>query len=306
VPAKQRGSVLRLADGWAYRLASDEHGRRRQVGGFQSKGEARAACDRHVTRVLDPLAHVSRDATLTELVDDYLDHHQADPVTIAKLRRQLKSAIATFGDRRLSELHPRDLGSWRARLSEGSRHDLFRALRQVLEQAVRWTWLAENPARAVKNPRPRRREVVPFESWEEIEAVVAELDPRFAAISDLRRRHRAQARGMDRARTARRRPARGSRLRSPRLLAGTLEALREVESPAKARPAASESPGRPGHPSPGVLTRRCSFRPREAATSKARSGEGIIGHPGSSRPESSIAASMTYGTRSPASRSRQA
>jgi integrase len=183
MPSVQRGSVFKLEGGlWAYRLAQDEHERRRQVGGFRTKGEARRACDEHVARVLNPFAHVVRDVTLKELVDDYLAQHQADPVTIAKLRRQLKAATVAFGERKLTELHPRDLGAWRARLSEGSRHDLFRALRQVLEQAVRWKWLDENPARAVKNPKPRRREVVPFESWEKIEAVTAELDPRFAAI----------------------------------------------------------------------------------------------------------------------------
>jgi integrase len=183
MPSVQRGSVLKLRGGlWAYRLAQDEHGRRRQVGGFQTKGEARAACDGHVARVLDPHTSVRRDPPLAELVDGYLEQHQADPVTIAKLRRQLRHATASFGDRKLSELHPHDLGSWRARLSEGSRHDVFRALRQVLEQAVRWRWLDENPARAVKNPKPRRPEVVPFESWAHIEALAAELDPRFAAI----------------------------------------------------------------------------------------------------------------------------
>jgi integrase len=183
MPSVQRGSVFKLAGGlWAYRIARDENGERRQVGGFKTKGEARAACDRHVARILDPFTVAHRDPTLTELVADYLEQHQADPVTIAKLRRQLKQATAVFGERKLSELHPRDLGAWRARLSEGSRHDLFRALRQVLEQAVRWHWLDENPAKMVKNPKPRRAEVVPFESWTEVEAVAAELDPRFAAI----------------------------------------------------------------------------------------------------------------------------
>lgn len=183
MPSVQRGSVFKLAGGqWAYRLASDEHGERRQVGGFKTKGEARAACDRHVARVLDPFTVTHRDPTLAELVDDYLDQHQADPATIAKLRRQFRQATAAFGERKLSELHARDLSVWRARLSEGSRHDLFRALRQVLEQAVRWHWLDENPARIVKNPKPRRAEIVPFESWAEVEAVAAELDPRFAAI----------------------------------------------------------------------------------------------------------------------------
>lgn len=156
---------------WAYRLAQDEQGSRRQVGGFGTKGEARAACDRHVARVLDPHTLARRDPTLAELVDGYLEQHQADPVTIAKLRRQLRHTTAAFGDRKLSELHPHDLGAWRARLSEGSRHDVFRAARQVLEQADRWRWLDENPARAVKNPKPRRPEVVPFDSWAHIEAV---------------------------------------------------------------------------------------------------------------------------------------
>jgi integrase len=184
MPSVQRGSVFKLGGGtWAFRIARDEHGRRRQVGGFRTKGEARDALDVALERVrLGPLAAARRDRTLTALVDEYLAQHQADEATIAKLRRQLKLATAVFGDRRLVELHPRDLGAWRARLSEGSRHDVFRALRQVLEQAVRWKELEENPAAAVKNPKPPRPDVRPFESWADVEAIVDELDPRFAAI----------------------------------------------------------------------------------------------------------------------------
>lgn len=66
--------------------------------------------------------------------------------------------------------------------TQGSRHDVFRAFRQVLEQAARWRWIERNPARDVKNPRPKRPEVAPFASWDEVEAVAAELDPRYAAI----------------------------------------------------------------------------------------------------------------------------
>jgi hypothetical protein len=52
MPSLQRGSVFKLDGGqWAYRLARDEHGRRRQVGGFRTKGEARAASDRHLERI---------------------------------------------------------------------------------------------------------------------------------------------------------------------------------------------------------------------------------------------------------------
>jgi integrase len=52
----------------------------------------------------------------------------------------------------------------------------------VLEQATRWRRIDENPARYVKNPKPKPPTIEPFESWEEIDAIADELDPRFAAI----------------------------------------------------------------------------------------------------------------------------
>lgn len=74
------------------------------------------------------------------------------------------------------------MAAWRRTLSEKSRSDVFRALRQVLEQAARWGWIGENPARYIRNPKPKRPEIQPFVSWEEIEAIADEFDPRFAAI----------------------------------------------------------------------------------------------------------------------------
>ncbi|HEX7254425.1 MAG TPA: hypothetical protein VF236_00710 [Gaiellaceae bacterium] len=69
---------------------------------------------------------------------------------------------------------------------------MFRALRQVLEQAERWQWIDQNPARYVKNPKPKRPEVQPFTSWAEVEAVADELDQRFAAphLRDVESRRR--------------------------------------------------------------------------------------------------------------------
>jgi len=52
----------------------------------------------------------------------------------------------------------------------------------VLEAAVRWKWIDENPAVLVKNPEPRRGEIDPFESWEEIDAIAAELDYVYASL----------------------------------------------------------------------------------------------------------------------------
>jgi len=51
--------------------------------------------------------------TLAELVDEYLEIHQAEPVTIAKLRWLLGKAIATLVEVRLAELSPKDVYAWR-------------------------------------------------------------------------------------------------------------------------------------------------------------------------------------------------
>jgi integrase len=92
-----------------------------------------------------------------------------------------KKATAAFGDVRLRELLPDEIGAWAKRLPEGHRHDAMVAFRQVLNAGVRWKLIDENPAKLVPNPLPRRAEIRPFESWEEIEAVAEELGP-FEAI----------------------------------------------------------------------------------------------------------------------------
>jgi hypothetical protein len=47
--------------------------------------------------------------TLGELVDEYLEMHQAEPVTIAKLCWLLGEATAVLGDVRLAELSPKTM-----------------------------------------------------------------------------------------------------------------------------------------------------------------------------------------------------
>jgi integrase len=52
----------------------------------------------------------------------------------------------------------------------------------VLTRAVVWDWLVDNPAKRVPNPQRRAKEKRPFESWEEVEAVAAQLRPAYAAM----------------------------------------------------------------------------------------------------------------------------
>jgi integrase len=129
----------------------------------------------------EPLwAYLSRSLTLAELVEIYLAQHDVEPVTIAKLRWLLAKAVAAFGDRSVADIRSEEIAAWRIALSPGYRFDATQALRQVLARAVVLGMIDVNPAKlGVDNPSPRRREQRPFESWAELDAVAANLSPRY-------------------------------------------------------------------------------------------------------------------------------
>jgi integrase len=166
--------------------------KRVQRGGFASERVAAEALERELER-LRREQRVSRSLTLTELVEAYLEQHDVEPVTIEKLRWLLGKAVAAFGERPVGELRSQEIAAWRIGLSPGYRFDATQALRQVLSRAVVWGMIDVNPAKlGVDNPSPRRREQRPFESWAELDAVAANLTPRyrpmvfFAAATGLR------------------------------------------------------------------------------------------------------------------------
>jgi hypothetical protein len=96
--------------------------------------------------------------------------HQAEPVTIAKLRWLLGKATSTLGEKRIADLSPKDVYAWRLAIAEGHRFEATQALRQVLTRAVAWGVLDFNPAKlGVANPERRPKEKRPFESWAQVE-----------------------------------------------------------------------------------------------------------------------------------------
>jgi integrase len=107
--------------------------------------------------------------------------HQGEPLTVAKLHWLLGKATASLGAVRLADLSPKEIYAWRQTIPEGHRFDATQALRQVLRRAVEWEWLSDNPAKRVPNPQRRAKEKRPFESWDEIEAVAAQLKPVYGA-----------------------------------------------------------------------------------------------------------------------------
>lgn len=196
----QRGQVIKLKrtgrDGvplWAYRYrVGGRDSKRVQRGGFASEREAAEALERELER-LRRERRLARSLTVAELVEVYLAQHDVEPVTIEKLRWLLGKAVAVFGERPVGELRSEEVAAWRIALSPGYRFDATQALRQVLARAVVWGMIDVNPAKlGVDNPSPRRREQRPFESWAELDAVAANLSPRyrpmvlFAAATGLR------------------------------------------------------------------------------------------------------------------------
>jgi len=97
--------------------------------------------------------------------------------TIETLRERLAPARAVFGGWTLAEREGAsdDVAGWRATLADTSRYRLTLALRQCLGAAVRWRYVARNPAvDAGPNPEPRAEELNPF-SAEQIDQLAAEL-----------------------------------------------------------------------------------------------------------------------------------
>jgi integrase len=185
----QQGQVFKLkakcADGeplWAFRYRVAGRGSARvQVGGFSSRAEAQRALQNKLARLLPG----GRSGTLTlgEWVDEYLAAHQGERVTLAKLRWLLGKATAELGEVRLTELSPEQVCAWRLTVPEGHRFEATQALRQVLNRAVAWKLIEENPAkRGVPNPGRRCREQRPFESWVQIRSLAERLGPRFGPM----------------------------------------------------------------------------------------------------------------------------
>jgi hypothetical protein len=78
-----------------------------------------------------------------------------------RLDQYLGKAIAHFGDQPIGSFGALDVARWRGSLPETVRHGAHRALRQVLEAAVRWRWIEQKVAVDVKNPRAHASRVRP-------------------------------------------------------------------------------------------------------------------------------------------------
>jgi hypothetical protein len=184
MPPRPRGSVYRTRHGRGIRWL-DENGRRRHKSGFRTATDARGWFDEHVKPQLASGAP-SPEITFAAFADLYLERWgpTVAPRTRDTIAERLAPSIEKFGDWPLRDLESAaaDIARWRARLPEGARFRYTHALRQTLRAAVRWRYLARNPAiDAGDNPKPRRTELRPF-AREEIDRLAVELGPVYGAL----------------------------------------------------------------------------------------------------------------------------
>jgi hypothetical protein len=165
---------------------------------FTTKRAAAAYASQQVEVLLDLDAHHAqqdRPATIDALFDTFLDGYAAgigtrkgrppDKGTVKAVRVRLVHARKTFGDRDPDSLTKLEIERWRLGVSQGMRHDAFRAFRQALRWAFDRDLMATDPSAGIYNPAPtkdERRQHHAFSDWSEVDAVAAEIDPRWAAI----------------------------------------------------------------------------------------------------------------------------
>ena len=188
MPAKQNGSVIQRGSRWQARWFDADGNRRSKNVRTKSEGKAflRDAVERVEKQKLG-LVNADVPETTDGLVDLYLEKwgRTVDPASLKVTTNRLKHLRRAFGDRNPVTLRTAEFDDWREELPAGSRHDIFRNTRSMFRWAVDRSLVERDPTKGVKNPtRPKheRKQINPFESWAEVEAVAAELDPRFRAI----------------------------------------------------------------------------------------------------------------------------
>jgi integrase len=183
MPAEQQGSVFTMRDGKRKGIRWVEDGERQQKSGFRSATEARKWWRDEIASRLN--AGVStREQTLEEFFEEYLATHGGADRTKAKLREDMASAIAVFGEKTLRELEggKGQITAWLAAQAETSRARKLRAVKQVLKAAADWDRMLRNPAQALSAAEVRAEEIEPFSDTAEVDAFAEELPVPWAQL----------------------------------------------------------------------------------------------------------------------------
>ena len=191
MPRQARARAYRHGNGWRA-CWIDATGNRQRQGGFRTEREALEHGNARLEETLalrrgDRIPVSNRPQTIDELLDVFLEKKAATwaSLTTKKNMRQLRPARKTFGDRHPDSLNRLEIEDWRDTLAAGARYNVFRSFRQALTWAHERGLTDHEPSAGIKNPKRKRHErkpIIPFETWTEVDAIVDELDERYAAI----------------------------------------------------------------------------------------------------------------------------
>ena len=133
------------------------------------------ALNRELDRLALGAAYVAP-ITLAELCGRFIAQYGAAPQTVKYAQRRLVRPLSALGDAQAGDVTTESLQRVLAAVpGKAYRRDIARTLRMVYRFGVENRLVARNPALAVKAPMQRRSErMLPFESWDEVEAVAAE------------------------------------------------------------------------------------------------------------------------------------
>lgn len=130
------------------------------------------------------------DATMTTLIEEWLDMRKESlsVTTWAGYARKARHRlIPALGDIPIRKLTVRQIDEFYKTLrrdeglSGSTIHQMHNVLTGALDQAVRWGWRPDNPARSASVPATRAREVAP-PMPEEVRSVIDSADPEFAVF----------------------------------------------------------------------------------------------------------------------------
>jgi integrase len=168
-PFKRRRPDGTYDDHYSIRWRNPVTGKRESASGFKTKQLARDHRDQQ-------LGYAASQVTLREMRDRFLAVHPGAESTKRELRRRLGKAIETWGEAmNPARLTGEEVEAFRQSLSDGQRHEVTQSVKQAFRWAHTRGLIAVNPAAHVKNPTRRSKPIQPFESWAEIDDLLAEF-----------------------------------------------------------------------------------------------------------------------------------
>ncbi len=165
----------------------DAERKRKYKGGFRLKSEAR----KHLREQIDNAVHgvaMAPDILFADFVDLYLGSHEASKARLDTMRYVLEKVKSHFAGRTLRSVRTEEFQAFRKRVNgDTNKWQTTQAIKQVMKAAHEWEYIERNPTagRLVKNPKPKRREQLPFDGWEQVHAIAAEMPAPYNLIPIL-------------------------------------------------------------------------------------------------------------------------